>query len=71
MDNQDNIEPDGQFDAKVEKYDCVKTVSTELAADGVEETKIDYVIKQASQWTFGSLGKRYERNYETIDWSDG
>ncbi len=63
------IEPDGQTDAKVDKYDCVKTVSTELAADGVEETHIDYTIKAASQWTFGPLGKRYDKNYTDIDWS--
>ena len=61
---------DGQSDGEIGGYKTVETVETKIGADGVEETHITHEVKRASRWTFGSLGKRYEDNYETIDWSD-
>ena len=57
---------DGQYDAKVGKYDCVEEVKTVLADDGVEETHIEFRVKQSDQWKFAGWNKK---NYGEIDWT--
>ena len=64
----DADKPDGEYDAKVDKYDCVEKISTVEVEDGMLETRIDYTIKQANQWKF-ALSNRQKRNYGEIDWN--
>ena len=66
MTNDPEDKPDGEYDATVDKYSCVEKIETTEDDNGDFTTKIDYTIKQASQWTFCRWDAE---RYEAIDWS--
>lgn len=68
MTDEPEAKLDGQYDAEVGKHKCVEEVTTKIADDGVEETHIDYRIKQPSQWTF-AMAERTKKRYAEIDWT--
>ena len=67
MNDPEQDKPDGEYDSKVDKYDCVEKIETTEDDNGDFTTNIDYTIKQASQWTFCRWDPE---RYEAIDWSD-
>lgn len=65
--HQEVEKPDGQYDAVMGGKDCVETITTKEADDGVLETNLDYTPKQAHRWKFTTCHNR--GNYDAIDWS--